>query len=151
MAPSWPPQKNFRAEIGGFKTRAIFLRSRAISRALSFRLRDIPRSPHAAARSGSDHPISRGFRCGDPAFHHLAGNRCRDRKPRRTGKPSVSVLMKRYRREWMRQFIERDPRIFDGNILSSLREGTAFFASACMIATGGHAGADPAMPIRCAA
>ena len=46
------------------------------------------------------------------------------------GKPSVSVLMKRYRREWMRQFIERDPRIFDGNILSSLREGTAFFASA---------------------
>lgn len=53
------------------------------------------------------------------------------------GKPSVSVLMKRYRREWMRQFIERDPRIFDGNILSSLREGTAFFASACMIATGG--------------
>ncbi|MBU2958406.1 DUF599 domain-containing protein [Paracoccus sp. 1_MG-2023] len=53
------------------------------------------------------------------------------------GIPSVSVLMKRYRREWMRQFITRQPRIFDGNILSSLREGTAFFASACMIATGG--------------
>ncbi|RMC36521.1 DUF599 domain-containing protein [Paracoccus alkanivorans] len=53
------------------------------------------------------------------------------------GKPSVSVLMKRYRREWMRQFVTRDPRIFDGNILSSLREGTAFFASACMIAIGG--------------
>ena len=53
------------------------------------------------------------------------------------GKPSVSVLMTRFRREWMRQFVERDPRIFDGNILSSLREGTAFFASACMIATGG--------------
>ena len=53
------------------------------------------------------------------------------------GKPSVSVLMKRFRREWMVHFITRDPRIFDGNILASLREGTAFFASACMIATGG--------------
>src|SRR5690606_21304965 len=31
----------------------------------------------------------------------------------------------------------RDPRIFDGNILTTLREGTAFFASACMIAIGG--------------
>ena len=53
------------------------------------------------------------------------------------GKPSVSVLMMRFRREWMVHFITRDPRIFDGNILASLREGTAFFASACMIATGG--------------
>ena len=53
------------------------------------------------------------------------------------GKPSVSVLMMRFRREWMLHFITRDPRIFDGNILASLREGTAFFASACMIATGG--------------
>ncbi|WP_374303223.1 DUF599 domain-containing protein [Paracoccus sp. (in: a-proteobacteria)] len=53
------------------------------------------------------------------------------------GKPSVSVLMTRFRREWMLHFITRDPRIFDGNILASLREGTAFFASACMIATGG--------------
>ncbi|TJZ92881.1 DUF599 domain-containing protein [Paracoccus gahaiensis] len=53
------------------------------------------------------------------------------------GRPSVSVLMTRYRREWMRYFVTREPRIFDGNILASLREGTAFFASACMIATGG--------------
>ena len=52
-------------------------------------------------------------------------------------RPSVSVLMKTYRRDWMRQFVRRDPRIFDGNILSSLREGTSFFASACMIAIGG--------------
>ncbi|KGJ04009.1 Uncharacterized membrane protein [Paracoccus halophilus] len=52
-------------------------------------------------------------------------------------RPSVSVLMKDYRREWMRHFITRDPRIFDANILTSLREGTAFFASACMIAVGG--------------
>ena len=53
------------------------------------------------------------------------------------GKPSVSILMKRFRREWMQQFVTRDPRIFDGNILASLREGTAFFASASMIAVGG--------------
>lgn len=53
------------------------------------------------------------------------------------GRPSVSVLMKTYRRDWMRQFVQRDPRIFDGNILASLREGTSFFASACMIAIGG--------------
>ena len=53
------------------------------------------------------------------------------------GRPSVSVLMMRYRREWMKHFITRDPRIFDSNILSSLRDGTAFFASACMIAIGG--------------
>lgn len=51
--------------------------------------------------------------------------------------PSVSVLMKRYRRDWMEQFVLRDPRIFDGNILASLREGTSFYASACMIAIGG--------------
>lgn len=53
------------------------------------------------------------------------------------GRPSVSMLMVRFRREWMRQLLTRESRIFDGNILASLREGTAFFASACMIATGG--------------
>lgn len=53
------------------------------------------------------------------------------------GKPSVSVLMTRFRRAWMEHFITRQPRIFDANILTTLREGTSFFASACMIATGG--------------
>lgn len=51
--------------------------------------------------------------------------------------PSVTVLMKRYRREWMVQFLERDNRIFDGNILGSLREGISFYASACLLAIGG--------------
>ncbi|SLN39140.1 hypothetical protein PSA7680_01923 [Pseudoruegeria aquimaris] len=55
----------------------------------------------------------------------------------RSHNPSVSVLMRRYRREWMRQFVTRQPRIFDATILSSLRQGTTFFASACMIALGG--------------
>ncbi len=50
---------------------------------------------------------------------------------------SVSVLMTGYRREWMRQFISREPRIFDATIMDNLRQGTAFFASACMIAIGG--------------
>ncbi|MFC7703058.1 DUF599 domain-containing protein [Plastorhodobacter daqingensis] len=50
---------------------------------------------------------------------------------------SVAVLMGAYRREWMRQFVSRQPRIFDANIIDSLRQGTSFFASACMIAIGG--------------
>ncbi len=53
------------------------------------------------------------------------------------GRPSVSFLMKRYRRDWMFEMLTRDNRIFDGNTLTGLREGTAFFASACMIAMGG--------------
>jgi uncharacterized membrane protein len=52
-------------------------------------------------------------------------------------RPSVSVLMSEYRREWMRQFVTRQPRIFDATILDTLRQGTTFFASACMIAIGG--------------
>ncbi len=53
------------------------------------------------------------------------------------GRPSVSLLMQSYRREWMRQFVTRQPRIFDATIMDSLRQGTTFFASACMLAIGG--------------
>jgi len=52
-------------------------------------------------------------------------------------KPSVAVLMSQYRREWFVQYVTREPRIFDSNILATLREGTTFFASASMIAIGG--------------
>jgi uncharacterized membrane protein len=52
-------------------------------------------------------------------------------------RPSVSVLMTAYRRDWMAQFVTRQPRIFDATVIDSLRQGTAFFASACMIAIGG--------------
>ncbi|MEQ5871964.1 DUF599 domain-containing protein [Sagittula sp. NFXS13] len=55
--------------------------------------------------------------------------------PRR--RPSMSTLMAAYRREWMVQFVHRSPRIFDSQIVSNLRQGTAFFASASMIAIGG--------------
>lgn len=52
-------------------------------------------------------------------------------------RPSVSHLMQEYRRDWMRTFVTRDPRIFDATLIDSLRQGTAFFASASMIAIGG--------------
>lgn len=51
--------------------------------------------------------------------------------------PSVSVVITDYRREWMRQFVTRQPRIFDAAVIDSLRQGTAFFASTSMIAIGG--------------
>ena len=52
-------------------------------------------------------------------------------------RPSVSHLMKDYRRRWMVEFLTRDPRIFDISLIDSLRQGTAFFVSGCMIAIGG--------------
>ncbi len=51
--------------------------------------------------------------------------------------PSVSVIMAGYRREWMTQFVTREPRIFDANILANLRQSTNFFASTSMIGIGG--------------
>lgn len=53
------------------------------------------------------------------------------------GMPSVSTLMQAYRHAWMRQFITRQPRIFDATIIDNLRQGTAFFASTSMLAVGG--------------
>ncbi len=51
--------------------------------------------------------------------------------------PSVSVIMAGYRREWMVQFVTREPRVFDANVLANLRQGTTFFASTSMIGIGG--------------
>jgi uncharacterized membrane protein len=50
---------------------------------------------------------------------------------------SVSNLMSEYRREWMRQFVGREPRVYDAQVMTNLRQGAAFFASASMIAIGG--------------
>lgn len=52
-------------------------------------------------------------------------------------RPSVSLLMEDYRRDWMDAFVTRQPRIFDATVIESLRQGTAFFASASLIAIGG--------------
>ena len=53
------------------------------------------------------------------------------------GRPSVSRLMQDYRRDWMVQFVTRQPRIFDATIVDSLRQGISFLVSACLIAVGG--------------
>ncbi|SFD12391.1 DUF599 domain-containing protein [Tropicimonas isoalkanivorans] len=50
---------------------------------------------------------------------------------------STSILMRQYREDWMREFVTRQPRIFDSAILDTLRQGTLFFASSTMIAIGG--------------
>lgn len=52
-------------------------------------------------------------------------------------RPSVSVLMANYRRQWMRQHVTRDPRVFDALLVSNLRQAAAFFASTCLVAFGG--------------
>lgn len=52
-------------------------------------------------------------------------------------RPSVHKIMMDYRRDWMITFVTRQPRIFDATLIDSLRQGTAFFASASMIAIGG--------------
>ena len=54
-----------------------------------------------------------------------------------TTRPSVSVLMAEYRREWMRMMVTRQTRTFAAQVLSTLRQGASFFASATMIAIGG--------------
>lgn len=53
------------------------------------------------------------------------------------GRPSVSVLMAGFRRDWMYQMVTREPRVFDAQLVGNLRQGAAFFASASMIAIGG--------------
>ncbi len=52
-------------------------------------------------------------------------------------RPSVTVLVAQRRRDWMKVLVTRDTRIFDSQILSSLRQGTAFFASTSIFAIGG--------------
>ncbi len=51
--------------------------------------------------------------------------------------PSVTVLMSEYRRKWMLVMITRQPRIFDAQMMTSLRQGTSFFASTSLLAMGG--------------
>ena len=49
----------------------------------------------------------------------------------------LNVRMNRYRRAWMEQMLARDNRIVDANIMGSLQNGTAFFASTSLLAIGG--------------
>lgn len=51
-------------------------------------------------------------------------------------RPSVSQILAHYRRDWMREFVTRQPRIFDVTILDGLRQGITFYASSCLLALG---------------
>ena len=53
------------------------------------------------------------------------------------GRPSTSLIMAGYRRQWMAQMMAREVRIFDAQTIGTLRQGTSFFASTCVIAIGG--------------
>lgn len=50
---------------------------------------------------------------------------------------SVTLLMADYHRDWAKVFVDRDPRIFDSQVLGILRQGTAFFASTSILLIGG--------------
>ena len=52
-------------------------------------------------------------------------------------RPSVSILVAGFRRDWMYQMVTREPRVFDAQLIGNLRQGSAFFASTSMIAIGG--------------
>lgn len=53
------------------------------------------------------------------------------------GRDSLSARMHAYREVWMRRLLEREARIVDTHIMSSLQSGTAWFASTTLIAIGG--------------
>jgi uncharacterized membrane protein len=53
------------------------------------------------------------------------------------GRDSLSARMNRYREVWVRNLLDRDARMVDMQIMASLQNGTAFFASTSLIAIGG--------------
>ncbi len=53
------------------------------------------------------------------------------------GRDSLNRRMDRYRAEWMQHMLTRDIRIVDTQIIASLQNGTAFFASTALFAIGG--------------
>ena len=53
------------------------------------------------------------------------------------GKNSLSSRMNVFREVWMRRMLDREARMVDMQIMGSLQNGTAFFASTSLIAIGG--------------
>jgi uncharacterized membrane protein len=53
------------------------------------------------------------------------------------GRAGLNAQMDRYRELWMRRMLAREMRMVDTQILASLQNGTAFFASTSLIAIGG--------------
>ncbi len=63
------------------------------------------------------------------------------------GRTGLNGLMHRYRDLWVERMLARDARMLDGQVIGSLQNGTAFFASTSLIALGGavtlfHSSAD---------
>jgi uncharacterized membrane protein len=53
------------------------------------------------------------------------------------GRDSLSARMHMYREVWIRRLLDREARMVDMQIMSSLQNGTAFFASTSLLAIGG--------------
>jgi len=55
----------------------------------------------------------------------------------KSGKAGLNARMNEYREVWIRRMLERDMRMMDMQIMASLQNGTAFFASTSLLALGG--------------
>src|SRR5258708_34583433 len=53
------------------------------------------------------------------------------------GRDSLSARMHAYREVWIRRMLDRQTRMGDMQIMASLQNGTAFFASTSLLAIGG--------------
>ena len=53
------------------------------------------------------------------------------------GRDSLSARMHVYREVWIRRMLDREARMVDTQIMASLQNGTAFFASTSLLAVGG--------------
>jgi uncharacterized membrane protein len=53
------------------------------------------------------------------------------------GRNSLNARMSIYREVWMRRVLDRETRMVDMQIMASLQNGTAFFASTTLLAIGG--------------
>lgn len=53
------------------------------------------------------------------------------------GRDGLNARMNIYREVWMRRMLDREVRIVDTQIMGSLQNGTAFFASTSLLAVGG--------------
>ena len=53
------------------------------------------------------------------------------------GRDSLSARMNGYREIWVRRMLDREARMVDMQIMASLQNGTAFFASTSLLAVGG--------------
>src|ERR1700727_789843 len=63
------------------------------------------------------------------------------------GRDSLSARMHVYREVWIRRMLDREARMVDMQIMGSLQNGTAFFASTSLIAVGGALAVVKALPI----